>query len=334
MRLQKKLKINLRLNLQKCKSGSVIFILGLCFFNPVSHSQVRTNFRTPAKLYGTAYSIKVTLKRDGTEFVAPFWVKPDQAQSSIDLKMMAELGWYYQDARIDEMKLADQVMTPPPFKKMKSDWAFVPEFPRTCCYGILGQDFLKRYQILFSPNLPTHLEWNELDDVEEASKKKAPASLASLFNLHSDVVEFQKAKLDLADVPYELNLARGQLQFKASPTTPKQKKLWRKLPIFKFSIMPPIRILKITSIDASVLKSAQAVGLKLGSVIWGVQSESVIFLDQFFIQRALKGRNDAKLELLVSDSLKISKRRTVFFDFEKGEFYPDPNEKSAHELKK
>ena len=233
--------------------------------------------------------------------------------------MMADLGWYYQDTKLDEMKIADQVMPPPTFRKAKSDWAFVPEFPQTCCYGVLGQDFLSRFKIRFEPRKPTHVEW---DDLELPLKSYPPSKLllSPLFNLRSDVVTYQKKKLDLADVAYDLNLSKKELILEPFVPTEKQKRARREKPIFTFSIMPPIRILKITSIDPSVQKAAKAIGIKIGSVIWAVENESVIFLDQFYVERALKGRSDSKLELLISDSLKLTKRRTVFFDFEKSEF--------------
>ena len=291
-----------------------------------------STFRVPAKLYGAAYSIKVSITRNDTEFEAPFWVRPDQTTSTLDLKQFAELGWYFKDIKIDELSISGQMFDIPKFKNEKSDLAFVPDFPKTCCAGVIGQDILKNYRVRFVPRPPAHLEFTLLPVHADqaiakiAIKTKLLTKMKSLFSIDSDQQTIDGKKVDLSDVSYELNLSQNQFSFDSLVIPPLEMKRRRDEPIFKFAFLPPWRKIQILSISRDLQESARAVGLKPGMVIWSIQNTSAFFIDKFDVEHLLKGRRDSKISLVVAESSKEEeiekrqKRRTIHFDFDTHSF--------------
>ncbi len=81
-------------------------------------------FRTPAKLYAGAYSIKIQLKKDFTEYDIPVWIKPDQAESTIDAALLLEMGYVDKDLIFEEVKTSGVKLDVKKFKNLKSEWAF------------------------------------------------------------------------------------------------------------------------------------------------------------------------------------------------------------------
>src|ERR1700758_4159696 len=74
--------------MQRQNWTSLIFLFALA-----ANAQDNESFRTPAKVYAGAYSIKLMLKKGFTEYDIPVWVKPDQAESTLDKSFMKDLGY-------------------------------------------------------------------------------------------------------------------------------------------------------------------------------------------------------------------------------------------------
>jgi len=288
---------------------------------PVEHSY---SFRTPAKQYGSAYSVKVSLRRDGTEYVAPFWVKPDEEHSSMDRKQMVELGWYFQDTQFDEALVSGHLIALPKLKNEKADWAFIPEFPRSCCFGVLGQDILNHYTIRFDPNKPAHLEWTEISTFDKPIARKIEhkwnVDLKSLFSYRTDQASYLGDKIDMGDTPYIVDFDQRTVTVEPAKVSPEIAKIARKTPLFSFDFMIPWRKLKIYSLASDVQKSAKSVGLKTGSIIWEIDGISTVAFNEFEVERILKGKKEAKVNFLFSINEKTQARKTITFDFEKNEW--------------
>jgi hypothetical protein len=292
---------------------------------PVVEDNPEHTFRAPAKLYGAAYSIKVTVNRDGTGFDAPFWVRPDQAVSTIDLKQFLDLGWYYKDLKMDSLTIGGQNIDIPEFKNAKSDLAFVPDFPKTCCFGVIGQDILKNYRVHFMPRPPSHLEFTRVPPPEESTSlpKKILMELKSLFSVDTDRRTIGGKKVDLSDVSYELNLSKNEFHLDPLELSPAQLKQRRNEPLFTFTFLPPWRKIQILSIAPDIQASAKTVNLKKGMIIWNIQNTSALFIDKFEVERILRGRRDGKIALVVATDTKEPKRRTIYFDFNTNSFSQD-----------
>jgi len=295
-----------------------------------ARAQDGDSFRTPAKRYGSAYSIKLTLKRGLTEYVTTMWVKPDQAESTLDYDQMQELGWSEPlDPKKPYLNFDDASIVGVPiektsFKNQKSEWAYVPDFPRSCCYGIIGRDILSQYSEKFVPKNPTHIEWRKIDlDPDTAWSKTFIQSLKDLFSFQSewgtDSSGGHKKRLDLSETSYALDWSQKKIRFEPTPPGQEEKGLFpRARPIFTFYFVPPIRKVKIETIDAidsAVAKSAKKVGVKPGMLVTHLNNQSVFTMDQFEVQAYLRGKRATLLNLTLD---KMS--HPVAFDFKKGEF--------------
>ena len=177
--------------------------------------QAQNVFRTPAKLYGGAYSIKLSIKRDKFEYELPVWVKPDQKESSLDKSLLHEMGWVYPDLRADQVLLSGEKMVVKNFKNQRSDWAGKPDFPKPCCYGVIGQDILKDYQLTFVPTAPAHIEWIRIENEVDQLKLKQDflAKLRAIFSIRKQKVAIGSQKEDLSKATYTLDVSQGELIF-------------------------------------------------------------------------------------------------------------------------
>ncbi len=268
-------------------------------------------FRTPAKLYGASYSIKMTVRREGFEYDVPVWIKPDQKVSTLDRDQMAELGWIHSNLKVEEAALSGEVLDPPQFGNLKTEWAYVPEFPRSCCYGVIGQDILKHYEVRFDPNPPTHLEWTR---ISEKSKAKAipSSSLSALFSLRSTSGNLGKNRIDFTRTPYVLNFAKGSLEFEtASPIPPYAEKT----PLFHYHFAPPARKVFVDSLPSSLLSKAKKAGFKSGLELTRINNSSVSEMSRFEVDEYLMGRRTKQIEISWDKS-------STTYDFEKNEFTP------------
>jgi hypothetical protein len=253
-------------------------------------------------------------------------VKPDQPESSLDYNQMKDLGWSEPlnskkpYLNFDDASLVGTPIEKTSFKNQKSEWAYVPDFPRSCCYGILGRDVLSQYKLKFVPKNPTHIEWTKVDaDPKSKDQSSFGSALRSLFSFKTEQGSYRGKKQDLSDVGYVLDLSKNNLEFEPAPLSKEEKLLSPRSPIFTFYFVPPIRKVKIESISASVTKSAAKAGLKVGMLVTELNGKKVFLLDQFEVQSYLKGKNSNQVRI-VADKLD----HPVMFDFKKGEFFSAP----------
>jgi len=272
--------------------------------------------RTPAKRYGSAYSIKITLSREGFTYDVPVWVKPDQKESTLDRDQLADLGWVYKDVKPEDITMSGETLDVPVFKNLKTEWAYVPDFSRSCCYGVIGQDILKHYEVRFDPTPPVHLEWIKLTAEEEAPRKTRSTlqkELPRLFTIRSTHGTFGKQKINLDRTPYRLNLAKGELNFEPEWKDPKAATSPLSSPIFQYDFLPPVRQIVVLSIPQAYQKSAHSVRFKAQLKITHLNNVLAGALDRFEVLDYLTGRKSKKLLIKTEKSI-------ITFDFEKNEF--------------
>jgi hypothetical protein len=299
-------------------------LMALTFSWSASADQ-NVSFRTPAKLFGSAYSVKITLRKDGFTYDIPVWIKPGQKVSTLDHDQLTELGWNYPGVKPEDIVISDEALDVPGFTNEKSEWAYVPDFSKSCCYGIIGQDILKDFEILFDPNPPSHLEWTRI--TREAKPVRFNAhlekELALLFSLHSVHEKFGNKEINLSTTPYRLNLDQGSLVFEPEVMNAKAATHPLKNKIFQYQFIPPARHIIVLSISPAYQKSARAVGFKSSSKVIFVNTIKVASLDHFELDDLLTGRKSKTL-LIGTDS------GTYTFDFEKNEFtQPEPISSSS-----
>jgi hypothetical protein len=279
-----------------------------------AHSEPET-FRTPAKVYGSAYSIKMTVSRNGFTYDIPVWVKPDQKTSSLDHDQIADLGWIYKNLKAEEVLFSEESVEVPDFINQKAEWAYVPDFAKSCCYGVIGQDILKKYDVRFDPNPPAHLEWTNLNEEDKNLKANAKftSELKALFSIRSTTATISGKKIDLSKTPYRLKLASQEITFEPEWINPKGATHPLKSPIFQYEFIPPKREVRVISISTAYLKSAHAVKFKPYLKIEEVNHVKVGSLDRFELEDYLKGKR-SKILLIATEEA------TYTFDFEKNEF--------------
>lgn len=292
------------------------FLLGwaLLTFN-FAYADSNESFRTPAKVYGSAYSIKLTLRRDGFTYDIPVWVKPDQKISSLDRDQLNDLGWIYKDNTPEEIIASGQPFDSPKFQNKKSDWAYLPDFAKACCYGIIGQDILREYEIKFDPNPPAHLEWQKISAEKPEKSEKADQyhkgaakfqkSLTELFSLRSD---------RLARTAFTLNLSKNELRFDPEHSDVKAASKPLKTALFRYKFTPPKRFATVTAITSGYNKSAKEVGFKASIKVVSLNSFAVPALNHFEMNDLLTGKRSKTL------TIKTNKDQVFIFDFEKNEF--------------
>ena len=274
------------------KTKLMLFIGGF-FLLSTAFAQNDESFRTPAKLYAGAYTVKVQLKKDLTEYDVPFWVKPDQAESTIDASLLKELGYVDKAIFFQDVKISGQTLEKKNFKNQKSEWAFVPDFAKSCCYGVLGRDVLQDFEIRFDPNLPAHLVWTRIINKDELPPFKIAflSELKKLFSLNQTL-----------DVPFTLNLQERTLEFEGKVVPPQPS-------LFSFFFVPPDRELRVTSILPKDSAKAKKAGFLTGLIIIQINGVRVSGLDRWVIEKYLRGEKGSILKL-------TSKNKKEFtFDF-------------------
>lgn len=265
----------------------------ILLFSLNASAQNNEFFRTPAKLYAGAYTLKVQFKKDFTEYDVPMWVKPDQAESSIDASLLKDLGYEDKEIVFHEVKISGERIEKKKYKNQKTEWAFVPDFAKACCFGVIGRDILEDFEIRFVPLEPTHIEWTRIISRTDLPKYK-PAflnDLKKLFSLHQPL-----------DVPYKLNLQERKLEFegKIVPSAPA---------LFSFFFIPPNRELKVTGILPKYSASAKKAGFTAGLVITQINDQSALVMDRWVIEKFLRGEKGSTLRLTTD------KNKEYVFDF-------------------
>jgi len=255
-------------------------------------------FRTPAKLFAGAYSIKLMLKKGFTDYDVPVWIKPDQAESTLDASFMKDLGYVDKVMEFEETDLSNQLVEKKKFKNLMSEWAFVPDFFKSCCYGVIGQDILRDYELRFDPRPPAHVEWKHILSNEQPLKLKPTfqAELKKTFSL-----------THLNEVPFVLNLQEQKLVFEGTP--PKQEP-----ELFSFSFVPPARTVKVERVLSKDTSSAKKAGLTIGTIVTDIDGKTVTQLDRWQIEKYLRGEIVPKLKFRTKNN------KEFLFDFTNREF--------------
>lgn len=270
-----------RLNRIKVSLFCGLVILNLCAF------------RTPAKMYAGAFTVKLQLKKNFTEYDVPMWIKPDQAESSIDPLLLSELGYSDKELVFDEVLISGFKLEQKKFKRAKSEWAFVPDFAKSCCHGVIGRDILQKFEIRFDPKAPPHLEWKPL-----AASSEAPVYSSAFLNSLKPLFSLEKT----INVPYLLNLREGRLHFEEKITAPQPT-------LFSFFFIPPERLLRVTSIAIKDVSAAKKVGFTSGMIIQAINGEDISGLDRWVIEKYLRGEKSSTIKLLTKN------KKEFTFDF-------------------
>jgi hypothetical protein len=251
-----------------------------------------STFRSPAKRYAGAYSIKVALKKDLVEYDVPMWIKPDQEKSSLDPTLMKDLGFQDPDFTFSSVKISGQQIGKTKFSKMPSEWAFVPDFAKSCCFGVIGQDILSRFEVRFDPGSPVHLEWKKLGE-----GSKALAFSGAFKNKLKDLFSLSNT----ADVPYVLNLREQKLDVQGKPPI-------KHAQLFTFQFIPPDRDIRIQKVGMKVSRDLIKSGLRPGQVITEINGKAVSRLDRWEVEKFLSGQkaNAVTFKTLKGESISYS----------------------------
>ena len=285
------------------------------------------DFRTPAKRYGAAYSVKATLVRQGFTFVIPMWIRPDQKESTLDPGQLRYMGWNLNDMQADQMSLSGENLGRVRFKAARSDWAVKPEYPKNCCMGVIGQDLLSRFRLRFDPATPVHVEWERVA-VKNAKEEKSgghPGSqdfeslLRPLFSVTNEVVRVGKSQYDLATTPFVLNVSAGELQFERGPFTSRKEK---PAPMFSFEFIGPERDLDVRSLRVPSQGAAKSAGFGSGVRVKELNGIPVANLTRYEIEGLLRGKKGKTLEIGFLKENPKQEKSSLIFDFEKNEFTP------------
>jgi hypothetical protein len=307
----------------------IAFCMGVFPTLAIAGGSESTSFRTPAKRYGAAYSVKVTLVRNGENYVVPMWIRPDQKLSSIDPGQLALSGWNPKDAKADDVVLSLEHLGSWKFRTSRSDWAVKPEYPKNCCDGVIGQDILKFYKLRFDPRAPVHIEWTHVgsDSAETAGERaEFEKRIGSLFSVKSEVVRVGGDQYDLSITPYELDFPGRRVTFDQEPF---HSRSGMKEPLFHFEFTPIERNLDVKGIHARSLGVARNLGLVEGAQVQELDGKSVSSMTRYEIEELLRGKKGKSIEIgFLRDARKLEKSK-VIFDFEKNEF-TDPRSIQGH----
>ena len=304
------------------------------FFLSFAYADHNESFRTPIRRYGSAYSVKLTLKRQVTQYTIPVWIKPDQKTSSLDQSLLKDMGWTYADLRADEVSLSGEAIDHFVFKAAKSDWVAPPEYAKVCCYGVIGQDILKNFRLELDPQTPAHIVWTRIIHRGQALSSSFEHVLTELFSLHHEKIKIVGAgnhgkEIDFAQTPYVLDLSEEELQFQTPRVIPIFEKLFiRPVPIFSFTFIPPDRDVQINGVAPELAKSAEHASFKKGMVITDIDTGKANWvvgtLDRQDVKEMLEGRwskkLDFKIELSPRTNTREAVRKHVIFDFEHNTF--------------
>ncbi len=281
-------------------------------------------FRTPARRYSGAYSIKVTLVQQGQKIVIPVWVKPDQEKSTLDPGQIVYTGWDTRTSKAEEVILSGVSIGPRQFAWARSDWAVAPEYPKNCCFGVIGRDILDRFKLRFVPGDPSHIEWVEQAEkpgipLQKRARKKADfeKSLAALFSLRSEIVRVSGSRYDLSVTPFEVDFTQARLSFDGAPFEPRVAKA---NPVFQFEFSSFGRDLEVKGLHGANQGLAKDLGFFSGTRVLELDGRPVSGMTRQEIESILHGRKGKRVEISFwKDNGRGGKNRIVF-DFDKNVF--------------
>ena len=306
-----------------------LVILALFVFAFGENRALGDSFRTPAKRFGAAYSIKAEVVRDGFRYVIPVWIRPDQKESSLDPGQMRFAGWAYKDYRAEQVVLSGHPLGEVLFKTARSDWAVKPEYPKNCCMGVIGQDLLSKYRLRFDPRPPVHIEWSRIEpskEVAQAGAKtddKTPArdfdeQLRPLFTTRSEVIQVRGNRYNMSSTPFELDLSAQKLVFE--PTGQARVDGKRERPVFDYEFVGMTREMDVVSLPAQEAKKAHRLGFEPGVTIQELDGVPVSGMTRAEVDSYLRGRRGRELRIGFMKKSTKQEKSTLIFDFEKNEF--------------
>ncbi len=294
-------------------------ILSLLLAGPV-RAEPET-FRTPARRYGSFYSVKLTLWRDSLSYVVPVWIRPDRQESSLDRGQLKFFGWTFSDLVTDETDLSGIALPVREFKAERADLAIVPEFAKNCCLGALGRDVLRNYRLRFIPGPPARIEWTKLSGIPPKPASSVPSEWKGLFSIQSPRVTHRKETWDLSQSPFVIDFADGSIRFEGEPVPGSRE---RGSPLLTFDFLPGSRKIRIRELKTSERSDAARFGLRPGSVVTGLNGEPVAALDRYDIEEILAGRKTGRIEIAFLKDPVTEQTAKIDFDFKKHEFIPTP----------
>lgn len=286
----------------KISFSSRIGLTLLAIFSTLSLSPAfaenRSTFRTPARQYAGAISVKIQLRKGFTEYDVPVWIKPDQAESTLDPVLMRDFGFSEKVLSFDSVRMSGQTISKKQFKPMKSEWAIVPDYAKSCCHGVIGRDILQDYEIQVVPGTPAHIVWRRVEG-ESSKDPFKPAYLGELKKLFTLSQEL--------DRPYLLNLKDRKLSFEGAVVKHESA-------IFSFFILPPDRDIQVTAFSSSAESSAAKAGFQQGTVITEINGQDVGKMDRWLVEKHLRGEKTPIL------TFKTRGKKEFTYDFQSRRF--------------
>ncbi|NDF14715.1 hypothetical protein EB061_05270 [bacterium] len=280
-------------------------------------------FRTPAKRYGAAYSIKVDLVKDGLHYVIPVWIKPDQMESTLDPGQMRFTGWATKGNTADQVILSGYSVGERKFKLARSDWAVKPEYPKNCCMGVIGQDLLSHFRLRFDPGPPAHIHWTWIEPVNPAHRGAARGfqdQLRLLFTTRSEIIEVKGARYNMGSTPFLLDVSAQKLVFE--PAGQARVEGLRSSPLFSYEFIGFSRDVGVISIDAPGAQKAGRMGFVPGAMVKELDGVPVSGMTRAEIDSYLRGRKGRELRIGFEKKSATGEKSTLIFDFQKNEFTP------------
>jgi hypothetical protein len=120
-------------------------------------------FRTPVRMVGDQATVKLTLKQGIGQYVINAWLNPTALISVLDETQIREIGWRGESRDWLSVKLGVVTLPITRFAWGKSDLAYLPDYPNTCCVATIGSDILKQYDLHVTEKVgrfeTTYAEW-------------------------------------------------------------------------------------------------------------------------------------------------------------------------------
>ncbi len=258
-------------------------LLAIAFTLPLVSvaAEQSASFRTPARQYAGAISVKLQLRKGFTEYDVPVWIKPDQSESTLDPVLMRDFGFNEKLLAFDTVRLSGQSIGKKQFKPMKSEWAIVPDYAKSCCHGVIGRDILQDFEIRVVPGTPAHIVWKRVEggSSQESFKPEFLGELKKLFTLSQEL-----------DRPFVLNLKDRTLSFEGSVVKHASA-------IFSFFILPPDRDIQVTAFSSAVEAVAGKVGFQAGTVITAINGQDVGKMDRWLVEKYLRGEKTSTVTI-------------------------------------
>jgi hypothetical protein len=280
-------------------------------------------FRTPAKRYGSAYSIKADLVKDGLHYVIPVWIKPDQKESTLDPGQMRFTGWSTKENAVDQLILSGHNVGEWKFKLSRSDWAVKPEYPNNCCMGVIGQDLLSQYRLRFSPRPPAHIEWTRIEPGSPAKGSPVKAfqeQLKPLFTIRSEIIEVKGARYNMGSTPFFLDLSSQSLVFESNSSATVEG--LRRSPLFSYEFIGFARDVGVINLEGPDVRKARDLGFGPGVTVKELDGVPVSGMTRAEVDSYLRGRKGRELRIGFQKKTAEGEKSVLIFDFQKNEFTP------------